>query len=104
MTTKNTDLEGRIETEIKRLEARLDLAKAKLAKHKADGEAEVSSLVSTVEAKRDQALAELERLRESGRDAWDEASRGASRAWQELKVAYNELERGLSNAADAATQ
>ncbi len=104
MTTEKSDLQERIDLEIKRLDARIDLAKAHLAKQKVDAEAEARSLLSAVEEKRDEARARLERLRDSGSDAWDEASRGASKAWQELKVAYNELERGLANAAEAATR
>ncbi len=104
MTTKNTDLERRIDTEIKRLNARLELARAKFAKQKTEAEIEVGSLLDTVESKRDEAQEQLERLKESGGEAWEEASRGASKAWQDLQVAYKEFERGLSNAVDAATQ
>lgn len=103
MTTRKTDLEGRIENQLKRLEARLDFAKAKLAKERVDAETELASLLGEVESKRDEAVERLTQLRESGSDAWHEASKGAAKAWQDLKAAYNELERGLSNAAQAAT-
>ncbi len=103
MTTRKTDLEERLSNEIQRLEARVELAKAQLAKEKADAKVEMRSLLGAVESKREEARERLSQLRESGSDAWDEASEGASKAWQELKVAYNELERGLTRAADAAT-
>jgi thioredoxin-like negative regulator of GroEL len=103
MTKRKTDLEERLSHEIQRLEARIELAKAQLAKEKVEAEAEISSLLRTVEGKRDEAREQLTRLRDSGSEAWEEASDGASKAWQELKGAYNELERGLSRAAEAVT-
>lgn len=73
--------------------AELEALEAKAGSVGAEGRAELKSAVATLKKQRTQAAGELDRLRASTDDAFDDMRRGLEKAWDRLGDSFSDVKK-----------
>jgi Tfp pilus assembly protein PilO len=86
MTNKERNsFETRLETEIDKMDARIEELKAKFKKASADAKIKYQQQLNEIEENRDQLKMQLQKLKNSSGEAWQEISNGLEKAANDLK-------------------
>jgi len=88
MTSKNkkTD-QGKIESELRKLGAKLDEMIAKAEQAKGEAKEKYQKQVEILRPKLETAQKKMEELKKTGDTAWKDVKSGLGKAWDELKIA-----------------
>jgi hypothetical protein len=83
----------RIEAQLDEWKAETEKWKARTKRKKAESDIEIDNILNDLENKQEIARKKLQKLEESGNEAWDEIKEGIESAANELKDTYNKASK-----------
>lgn len=79
----------RLEAQIEKWQAEIDLLKAKAKAATADAKIDYTKQIQELDAMLSDAREKLEQLKETTEDSWQDLSKGFEKAWLEMQSAMN---------------